>query len=192
LLGEDANQIGTVDLAKNRGAKIIMWQGTSDQLIRWRDSLDFYRRAAVTYSGTGKADFASLQPWFRYYHAPGAFHCATGLGPAPVLTRASAPGSIFGALVDWVENGHAPDTILAQGGSVSPTRTRPLCPWPTTAIYNGSGSTEAASNFHCGGDLDANPVAACKMLRTQYKLENRGPLDGAGTGLDPTACAGLD
>jgi hypothetical protein len=192
LLGEDANQIGTVDLAKNRGAKIIMWQGTADQLIRWRDSLDFYRRAAVTYSGTGKADFASLQPWFRYYHAPGAFHCATGLGPAPILTRASAPGSIFGALVDWVENGHAPDTVLAQGGSVSPARTRPLCPWPTTAIYNGSGSTEVASNFHCGGDLDANPVAACKMLRTRYKLENRGPLDSAGTGLDPNACAGLD
>jgi Tannase and feruloyl esterase len=192
LLGEDANQIGTVDLAKNHGAKIIMWQGTSDQLIRWRDSLDFYRRAAVNYSGTGSADFVSLQPWFRYYHAPGAFHCATGLGPAPILTRASAPGSIFGALVDWVENGHAPDTILAQGGSVSPTRTRPLCPWPTTAIYNGSGSTEVASNFHCGGNLDANPVAACKMLRTEYKLENRGPLDGAGTGLDSVACAGLD
>jgi feruloyl esterase len=116
-LGEDANQLGTVDLAKNHGAKIIMWQGTADQLIRWRDSLDFYRRAAVNYSGNGTADFASLQPWFRYYHAPGAFHCAAGLGPAPILTRASAPGSIMGALVDWVENGNAPATILAQGGS---------------------------------------------------------------------------
>jgi hypothetical protein len=47
LLGEDANQLGQIDLARNHGAKVIMWQGTADQLIRWRDSLDFYRRAAV-------------------------------------------------------------------------------------------------------------------------------------------------
>jgi len=192
LLGEDANQVGTVDLAKNHGAKIIMWQGTADQLIRWRDSLDFYRRAAVNYSGTGTADFASLLPWFRYFHAPGAFHCATGLGPAPIMTRASAAGSIMGALVDWVENGNAPATILAQGGSVSPTRTRPLCPWPTAAIYNGTGSTDLAANFHCGGNLDANPVAACKMLRTENKRQSTGPLDAARTGLDPNACVGLD
>jgi hypothetical protein len=56
----------------------------------------------------------------------------------------------------------------------------------------GASWPEVASNFHGGGNLDANPVAACKMLRTGYKLENRGPLDGAGTGLDSVACAGLD
>jgi hypothetical protein len=108
------------------------------------------------------------------------------------MTRASAPGSIFGALVDWVESGSAPSTILAQGGSVNSTRTRPLCPWPATAIYNGSGSTDVAANFHCGGNLDANPVAVCKMLRTENKRQNVGPLDSALTGLDPNACVGLD
>src|SRR4030095_3024162 len=91
LLGEDANQLGAVDLAKNRGAKIIMWQGTADQLIRWRNSIDFYRRAAVRYSGNGTADFANLQSWFRYFHAPGANHCSTGDGAAPVMTTAAAP-----------------------------------------------------------------------------------------------------
>ncbi len=192
LLGENDNQSGMIDLAKNHGAKLIMWQGTSDQLIRWRDSLDFYRRAAVNYSGNGSADFASLQSWFRYYHAPGAFHCATGLGPAPVMTQASAPGSIFGSLVNWVENNNAPDTILSTGGTVSPSRNRPLCPWPATAIYNGSGSTEVASSFHCGGNLDANPVAVCKMLRAENKRQSAGPLDSAKTGLDPNACVGLD
>jgi hypothetical protein len=47
-------------------------------------------------------------------------------------------------------------------------------------------------NFHCGGNLDANPVAVCKMLRTENKRQNTGPLDGARTGLDPSACVGLN
>src|SRR5438477_3257973 len=45
----------------------------------------------------------------------------------------------------------SPAQIRAQttsGGVV--TRTRPLCPYPQTAIYNGSGSTDDAANFHCG------------------------------------------
>jgi hypothetical protein len=192
LLGEDANQLGMIDLAKNHGAKLIMWQGTSDQLIRWRDSVDFYRRAAVNYSSNRTADFGNLQSWFRYFAAPGAFHCATGLGPAPVMGRVTATGSLFGTLVDWVENGNAPATLLATGGTVNSARNRPLCPWPSTAIYNGSGSTELATSFHCGGNLDANPIAACKMLRTVNKRQNIGPLDSANTGLDPNACVGLD
>jgi feruloyl esterase len=50
-------------------------------------------------------------------------------------------------LVDWVENGVAPERILAQTAVRGVTRTRPLCPYPQTAIYKGSGSTDDASNF---------------------------------------------
>ena len=55
---------------------------------------------------------------------------------------------LFGALAGWVENGVAPEQILAQittgsGGK----RTRPLCPYPQTAIYKGSGSADDAANF---------------------------------------------
>jgi len=28
-------------------------------------------------------------------------------------------------------------------------RTRPLCPWPLVARYNGSGSVDTASSFSC-------------------------------------------
>jgi hypothetical protein len=155
-----------LDKVRKHGGKIIMWQGSADNLIRWRDSVDYYRRVA-TYYGHGEADYKGLQSWFRYYHAPGVAHCGGGVGPSPV--------NIFNVLVDWVENGIAPDTILAQGGSV-PTRTRPLCPWPKTAIYNGSGSTDVASNFHCGGNLEP-PSVVCEMLRTLFRFENGRVLD---------------
>jgi feruloyl esterase len=53
--------------------------------------------------------------------------------------------------VEWVEKGTAPQTMAAarvMDGKV--VRTRPLCPYPQTAIYEGSGSTDDAANFSCG------------------------------------------
>jgi feruloyl esterase len=53
-------------------------------------------------------------------------------------------------VVDWVEKGIAPATITASkslGGSV--VQTRPLCPYPAHAVYQGSGSTDVAANFVC-------------------------------------------
>jgi len=66
-------------------------------------------------------------------------------------------------LVQWVEQGVAPQAVVASvrgtgnAGSVnselpadwSPTRTRPLCAYPTVATYKGNGSVEDASNFSC-------------------------------------------
>ena len=53
------------------------------------------------------------------------------------------------AIIRWVEEGQAPDRILAelsdQSGNV--IRTRPLFPYPNVARYQGSGSTDDAANF---------------------------------------------
>jgi len=57
---------------------------------------------------------------------------------------------MVGTLEQWVENGKAPDHIPAShsaNGKVD--RTRPLCPYPQTAQYTGSGSTDDAANFVC-------------------------------------------
>ncbi len=79
--------------------------------------------------------------------------------------------------------------ILAQtrtrGGEV--TRSRPLCPYPQTAIYNGSGSTDNAANFHCGGNLET-PEVVCRDVLVKYKEEASGPLDYSGTGVNQSVC----
>jgi len=57
---------------------------------------------------------------------------------------------MVGALEQWVERGQAPDRILAShaaNGRVD--RSRPLCPFPQTAVYRGSGSTDEAASFEC-------------------------------------------
>ena len=168
-----------LDLLRNNGGKMMMWQGTTDQLIRWLDSVDYYRLVAVKY-GNGTADFGGLQSWFRYYHAPGGFHCSAGTGPGPT--------DIFGQLVGWVESNTAPDPVPTSGGNVNPNITPPLCPWPTSAFYNGSGATNLASSYHCGGNLDANGFALCQMLRTPYGQETQNKLDYRETGISPAQC----
>jgi feruloyl esterase len=49
------------------------------------------------------------------------------------------------ALEQWVEKGVAPEKIVA----ARPGRTRPLCAYPKTARYKGTGSTDEAANFEC-------------------------------------------
>jgi feruloyl esterase len=57
---------------------------------------------------------------------------------------------MFGALVAWVEGGVAPERITAtrlEGGEV--VRTRPLCPYPAVARYDGLGDPSSAESFIC-------------------------------------------
>jgi feruloyl esterase len=56
---------------------------------------------------------------------------------------------MFEALVSWVEQGKAPEKILASKTSAGVTQTRPLCPYPAFARWNGQGSTDDAANFVC-------------------------------------------
>jgi feruloyl esterase len=60
------------------------------------------------------------------------------------------------ALERWVEDGAAPDQIVASRTSSGVVdRTRPLCPYPQVAVYKGTGNTDDAANFACR--FDSNP-----------------------------------
>jgi feruloyl esterase len=79
---------------------------------------------------------------YRLFMVPGMNHCGGGDGPNTF--------DMLSALEQWKEQGKAPNQILAShmtDGKVD--RTRPLCPYPQTAKYKGSGSTDDAANFAC-------------------------------------------
>jgi hypothetical protein len=170
-----------LDAFKSHGGKLLTFVGTNDQAIFPRGVIGYYREMAAHYSRGGAADFASLQHFYRLFLAPGVGHCGGGAGPAPV--------DPFDALVNWVEHGVVPATLLAAGGSAAPAsgRTRPLCPYPSKALYNGSGSSDDASNFHCGGNLD-EPSLVCPDVPVQYKREKNGDPDFKAVGLNVQAC----
>jgi len=179
-IADVTDTIADLDTFKHHGGKLLTFVGANDQLIVPRGVINFYRDTAQHYGDHGKTDFKGLQKFYRLFRAPGVGHCGGGSGPQPQ--------NLFGALVDWVENGVAPDQILAStttGGVV--TRTRPLCPYPQTAIYNGTGSTNDASNFHCGGNLEERRVV-CGDALVRYKHEADGRLDFAASGFERDAC----
>ncbi len=158
-----------LDVFRASGGKLLTMVGANDQLIMPQGVLHYYRQMAQRYGGKHDDDFSGVQKFFRLFRAPGVAHCAGGTGPQPQ--------NLFNALVDWVENKKAPDTILSAlttGGVV--TRTRPLCPYPQTAVYKGSGSTDDAANFTCGGNLE-QPEVVCDSVLVKYKHEVNGPLD---------------
>jgi feruloyl esterase len=54
------------------------------------------------------------------------------------------------ALERWVENNQAPALVVAsQNTNGKPGRSRPLCPYPQVAKYNGTGNLDEAANFRC-------------------------------------------
>jgi Tannase and feruloyl esterase len=83
----------------------------------------------------------------RLFLAPGVAHCGGGTGPQPT--------GVLDALLAWVEDGRAPETLTAvkrdQAGAV--TRSRPLCQYPLVAKYKGSGSTDDAASFVCSREF---------------------------------------
>ena len=121
-----------------RGGKAIVWHGWADQLIAAEGTIDYYTRVQQQMGGAKPAS-----EFIRLFMAPGVAHCAGGAGPAPVRQ--------LEALLAWVEDGKAPETLTAQrrdqAGAV--TRTRPLCQYPLVAKYKGSGSSDDAANFVC-------------------------------------------
>jgi feruloyl esterase len=119
---------------KARGGKLLFAHGMADPIFSPNEMIDYYQRLSATH-GAGTREFS------RLFLIPGMGHCAGG------ATTDSWDG--LGALVDWVENGRAPEKIVASGTTVFPGRTRPLCPYPLYAHFNGSGNPEDAANFSC-------------------------------------------
>jgi feruloyl esterase len=73
---------------------------------------------------------------------PGMGHCSGGEGPDTF--------DDISLIEEWVGQGKAPaQAIAAHSTAGKADRTRPVCPYPQTARYNGSGSIDDASSFSC-------------------------------------------
>jgi feruloyl esterase len=123
--------------------KMILYHGLSDPLITPYQTMQLYEdTASITPGG-----YAGLQESIRLFMVPGMFHCSGGPGPNDF--------DVLTALEEWVEQGKAPDGIIASG-SVTPNcpagdtgRTMPLCKFPEVATYSGSGDVCDAANWKC-------------------------------------------
>jgi feruloyl esterase len=143
---------------ENRRGKIIMWHGWEDPAISSRDAVDYYQQVARE----NDRGWNNAENYFRLFMVPGMLHCGGGPGPnafgqslpqAQPLSN-SSEHDILSALERWVEEGVAPERIVAvkyvnDSPAQGVARTRPLCAFPKVSVYRGEGSTDDAANFRC-------------------------------------------
>jgi feruloyl esterase len=137
----DNNTVNAIDpnltRFQSRGGKLLLFHGWSDPNVAPQASVRYYESVVKAMGGPAKTS-----EWTRLFMVPGMGHCGGGEGPNTF--------DMVTALEQWVEKGAAPERIIASrvvDGKV--VRTRPLCPHPRVAVYNGSGSTDDATNFSC-------------------------------------------
>jgi feruloyl esterase len=138
---------------KNRGGKLLIYHGWNDAAIAAGSTVDYYKSLIAKMGATDTNSFV------RLFMVPGMQHCSGGPGATSFGQTAVADGdpdrNIGKALEQWVERGVAPSRIIAtkyktdNAPASGVLRTRPLCPYPQVAVYNGTGSTDEAANFTC-------------------------------------------
>lgn len=138
-----------LSVLRDRGAKVIVYHGVNDAIFSVDDTTAWYEDLRAS-NGGDASRFA------RFFRVPGMAHC--GGGPSTDQFDMLTP------LAKWVENGEAPDTVVAYArgpGNVvgvnpdvpsgwSPNRSRPLCPYPKVArLRAGATDLERADSFIC-------------------------------------------
>jgi hypothetical protein len=119
---------------KSRGGKLLMWQGVADNMAGTFGMLDYYQAVREHAGGLSQA-----RAFARMFLVPGGYHCTGGYVPYDQ--------DFLGAVVAWVEEGTAPDMVMAAAQlDNGQTRTRPLYAYPAQARYLG-GDVNAPENF---------------------------------------------
>lgn len=145
---------------ENQGGKLILWHGLGDPHISPANTVA-YQKAMVVAMGQDRVD-----GFERLYLFPGMAHCGGGEGPSAI--------DLVTPMLAWVEDGIAPDAIIAQtteerssfgqpdGGAPKggggpqaadlgvaplPSMSRPVYPWPRVAAYSGEGEVTDAANW---------------------------------------------
>ena len=95
--------------------------------------------------------------------------------PEPPAAFRDADHHVVSAVMKWVEQGVAPEQIIATRFSGNTlTLSRPLCPYPAQAVYNGSGDINVASNFTCAPQIEsASSIGPGDIIEIKNSLTQR-------------------
>jgi pimeloyl-ACP methyl ester carboxylesterase len=139
----DADEPDKLDAIQKRGAKILTYHGLADTVTVPQNAINYYRSSSHFTGG-----METTQDFHRLFLIPGMDHCIRSRGcvgdvnpPIPTLE------DLFQALINWVENGEAPDHLIAY--SVDGKRSRPILRYtghPRSPKYLG-GDVNIASSY---------------------------------------------
>lgn len=140
IIDADSTNLEAFDRA---GDKLIIYQGMADPVFSANAIIGYYDRLLDERGG-----FETVGGYARLFRVPGMNHC-TG-GPA------TDQFDMLSAIQQWVENDQPPARIRASVDPDNPEipddwagRSRPLCPYPQYAAYEGNGDINEADHFVC-------------------------------------------
>jgi len=123
------------------GGKLLIWQGWNDPLVSPYHTYEYYRRVADASQG----GLDAVRRYARLFMAPAVEHCRGGIGPQDVGDAALA------AMIDWVETGRAPDSLVANRAPspALPQRSFKICAYPQLSMFNKGGEINDAQSYRC-------------------------------------------
>jgi feruloyl esterase len=166
---------------RSRGGKIIQTHGWNDSVVPPDGSIGYFHaltqweklktqpdHAIDTHirtlspqvvSGISNAFGDRVREFHRLFMLPAVGHCGGSTGPdaigggmpEPPKALRTAETHAVSAVIKWVEEGVAPEKIVAT--RINPAtgaivRQRPVCPYPAEAVYTG-GDMNNADSFKC-------------------------------------------
>jgi feruloyl esterase len=146
----------TLDAYKAKGGKILQYHGLADPIISSDNSARYYDYV----SRSMNLPSSSMDQFYRYFRISGMGHCgggpgATWIGNTEAANATLAPsGNVLMAMVQWVEKGTAPDTIVGTS-FVNGTKAlgvdfqRAHCRYPYRNVYKGSGNPKLPQSWKC-------------------------------------------
>ncbi|KAF7919077.1 uncharacterized protein EAE98_009397 [Botrytis deweyae] len=151
----------------NRGGKLLHYHGLADGTVAPGASVYFHDHVTRTLAPMG----IEVDNLYRFFLVPGLEHCTgtpstmnapwyfAGPNQAATLSTSahSTPGysdprhDVLLALMTWVENGTAPDSIIATefNDDLTVAKQRPICAFPNQAKYDGTGNVDAPESWSC-------------------------------------------
>jgi feruloyl esterase len=131
-----------------RGGKLITYHGTTDGLISYVNSVNYFE------SVIARLGRATVKKSARLYVIPGMDHCSGGEGAHSI--------DWLGGLDAWATSGVPPESLPSLHPAIAPPGMpgmpappaskpfeRPACPYPQVARYKGAGDTTQAASFEC-------------------------------------------
>lgn len=190
----------------SRGGKLIQMAGWNDSVVPPDGSVDYFFALAMwqrmqnlpsrvvdrqiekltpqDVAAHANAFGNQVREYHRLFMLPATGHCGGSTGPnaigggmpEPPKAYRDADHHVVSALMKWVEQGVAPEKIIAtkfdSAGNV--TRSRPICAYPDEAVYNGSGDINDAANFSCQKTkLKDRAVTTSDLINVRNALTQR-------------------
>jgi len=121
---------------KSHNGKLILYHGMADPVFSAYDTINYYNKVVDANGG-----LKSTQEFARLFLVPSMSHVSGG--------PATDQFDMLTAIMDWTENGKAPEDIIASGSKGGPLEgvSRPLFPYPAQTVYSGKGDRNSADSF---------------------------------------------